>query len=139
MAFDKSEWSIPLGKMAEVAEEELSTVARIAVFELMRAVVMRSPVDTGAFAASWMYSVNSPATGTRDDELDPRLEDAKERVEEALKLKMGDTAYLVNNLPYAIPLENGHSGQAPQGMVKLSVKEYGQHVKTAIAKANSQK
>lgn len=33
-------------------------------------------------------------------------------------LKLGDTAYLVNNLPYAVPLEYGHSSQAPAGMVR---------------------
>jgi hypothetical protein len=29
--------------------------------------------------------------------------------------------YIVNNVPYALPLENGHSNQAPQGIYGLSM------------------
>jgi len=43
---------------------------------------------------------------------------------EVLNLKAGQVIYLVNNLPYAIPLEYGHSSQAPGGMVRLTVQKW---------------
>jgi hypothetical protein len=36
----------------------------------------------------------------------------------------GHTIYIVNNLPYANALENGHSKQAPSGMVKVTLQEF---------------
>jgi hypothetical protein len=44
----------------------------------------------------------------------------------------GNIFYLVNNLPYIKPLEYGHSKQAPQGMVRISVVRFRQALKKAI-------
>ena len=48
----------------------------------------------------------------------------------------GKLHYIVNNLPYSIALENGHSGQAPQGMVGLTVTEYQTIVQRAVEDLN---
>jgi hypothetical protein len=50
-----------------------------------------------------------------------------------LGVKAGDVITLVNNLDYARQLEFGHSKQAPQGMVRLSVLEYGAVVSKAAS------
>jgi hypothetical protein len=47
-------------------------------------------------------------------------------------VKCGPPIYIVNNLPYAIPLEYGHSSQAPQGMVRLAAIEFQQLVDEAV-------
>jgi nitroimidazol reductase NimA-like FMN-containing flavoprotein (pyridoxamine 5'-phosphate oxidase superfamily) len=47
-------------------------------------------------------------------------------------LTIGQTAYLVNNLPYAVPLEYGHSKQAPGGMVRITLARFQQVVDEAI-------
>jgi hypothetical protein len=44
---------------------------------------------------------------------------------ETLNLAAGQTIYLINNLIYGPGLEYGRSKQAPQGMVRLTVQEYG--------------
>ena len=38
----------------------------------------------------------------------------------------------MNNLPYAVPIENGHSRQKPEGMVAVTVAEWPGIVKNAI-------
>ena len=48
----------------------------------------------------------------------------------------GGVTYLSNSLPYAVPLENGWSKQAPQGMVKLTAQEFPQYVSQAAKDAN---
>ncbi|MNT90915.1 hypothetical protein D3C72_2319290 [compost metagenome] len=45
---------------------------------------------------------------------------------------VGQMAYLINNLPYAIPLEFGHSNQAPNGMVRVTIARFQQIVEQAI-------
>jgi hypothetical protein len=43
------------------------------------------------------------------------------------------TIWLMNNLPYAQPLEYGHSSQAPAGMVRISVIEVQMFISKAIS------
>jgi hypothetical protein len=40
-----------------------------------------------------------------------------------LDVRPGDEIWISNNLPYIVELEKGHSKQAPQGMVALSIGE----------------
>ncbi|MNJ81742.1 hypothetical protein D3C77_807050 [compost metagenome] len=49
-------------------------------------------------------------------------------------LTIGQTAFIVNNLPYAIPLEYGHSSQAPAGMVRVTLANFQRIVDEAIRK-----
>ncbi|GAA6162573.1 hypothetical protein NBRC116590_02770 [Pelagimonas sp. KU-00592-HH] len=92
--------------------------------EMFSRVVLRSPVDTGRFRGNWQVAIGSVPTGTLD--LDDKSGQATlGKVQAAaLGLQVGDTITLVNNLPYGPRLENGHSGQAPNGMVGLTVQEF---------------
>lgn len=45
--------------------------------------------------------------------------------------KAGQIAYILNNLPYAVPLEYGHSTQAPAGMVRITIERFQQIVDEA--------
>lgn len=40
------------------------------------------------------------------------------------KVKLGDSIFIINNLPYAGVVEDGRSKQAPHGMVKVTVAEF---------------
>lgn len=78
----------------------------------------------GSARANWQASLNSAKT----DEVDatdksggPTIENAGAIVATA---KIGDSIYLVNNLPYINRLENGWSGQAASGMVNVTVAEF---------------
>jgi hypothetical protein len=42
--------------------------------------------------------------------------------------------YITNNLPYAERLEYGWSGQAPSGMIRLSLAEFEQVLREEVAK-----
>ena len=78
----------------------------------------------GRFRGNWQFSIGTPAEGTID-QVDPAggvtLAKLKLQVE---SLTAGQTAYIVNNLPYAIPLEYGHSTQAPGGMVRITLARF---------------
>ena len=102
--------------------------------DVFRSVIMKTPVDTGRARANWNmnvgsidYSVDDPeqygeSTGKHKGN---SAAPASPR-EKQLKLGKGDgekVIYITNNLPYIGELENGHSTQAPRGMVSLTLNE----------------
>ncbi|MHC8299612.1 hypothetical protein [Pseudomonas sp. ZS1P83] len=88
----------------------------------------------GRFRGNWQFSVGSPVDGVLD-QIDPagNVTLAKLRLQ-VEQLSIGETAYIVNNLPYAISLEYGHSTQAPGGMVRITLARFQQIVDEAIRK-----
>ena len=54
---------------------------------------------------------------------------------ETLRLKAGQTIFLVNHLPYGPALEYGWSKQAPAGMVRITVEEFGGVVNSSADEA----
>ena len=85
----------------------------------------------GRFRGNWQFSIQTPAQGTLDQP-DPAgnvtLAKLKLQVEQ---MTAGQVAFIVNNLPYGIPLEYGHSTQAPNGMVRITVERFQQIVDAA--------
>jgi hypothetical protein len=125
-----SGFSIPLDKLAEKYKANLETVTRKATFDLFSSVVRKSPVDTGRFRANWNVSQGSPDESTSEATSETR---ANLQLRKALTFKAGDVVWLCNALPYARRLEyDGWSGQAPQGMVRISVLEFNDFLRKAI-------
>ncbi|CAI8816617.1 hypothetical protein [Pseudomonas chlororaphis] len=86
----------------------------------------------GRFRGNWQFSIDTPAEGMLD-QVDPSggVTLAKLRLQVG-QLTAGQMAYIVNNLPYAVPLEYGHSKQAPGGMVRITLARFQQIVDEAI-------
>jgi hypothetical protein len=86
----------------------------------------------GRFRGNWQFSIGVPVEGELD-QIDPAggVTLAKLRLQ-VEQLTIGQTAYIVNNLPYAVPLEYGHSKQAPGGMVRITLARFQQIVDEAI-------
>ena len=86
----------------------------------------------GRFRANWHLSINVVESVTFD-EVDPSGDETVAAMVAAMSdFTAGQTAYIINNLPYAIPLEFGHSTQAPGGMVRVTVARFQQIVLEAI-------
>lgn len=90
--------------------------------ELFGAVITDTPVDTGRLRGAWVTTHGEPSAEQPelfDREGAATLDAAKEAVANA---PFKDTVYFANNLPYARPIEYGHSAQkAPHGMVRRNV------------------
>lgn len=125
-----SKFSIPLDRLAERYNAKLEQVVRQSTFQLFNAVQLRSPVDTGRFRGNWNVSYNAPDFVTTPSTNANR---AAIEVQKALTLPVGGITYMSNGLPYARRLEYGYSKQAPQGMVRISVREFRDYVRKAIA------
>ncbi|MGN8259512.1 hypothetical protein ACLEJW_09280 [Pseudomonas sp. SMSB3] len=86
----------------------------------------------GRFRGNWQFSIDSPATGELD-RIDPSGSvTIADLIAQVQALTIGQTAYIVNNLAYAIPLEYGHSTQAPNGMVRVTLANFQRIVDEAI-------
>ncbi|MFU6376422.1 HK97 gp10 family phage protein [Metapseudomonas otitidis] len=123
---------LSLAEFAAQSNEAIDASLREIVIEIGNSLIRMSPVDTGRFRGNWQFSIDAPAQGTLDT-VDPAGAATSARlVGDALLFRAGETAYVVNNLPYAIPLEYGHSDQAPGGMVRITVARFQQIVLEAI-------
>lgn len=99
-------------------------------------VVMKSPVDTGRFKGNWQVAIGTIPAGVLNVEDKSGAATIAKVQAEVLGLKAGQTIYLVNNLVYALPLEYGHSKQAPNGMVRLTIQEFNAFVERAASGVN---
>lgn len=124
-----SGWSIPLDRLAAKAGLKLDTATRKVTLDLFTSVVQKSPVDTGRFKGNWNVSQSVPNfTATQA----ANAARGESEAQKALSFAAGGVVYLSNGLPYARRLEYGYSGQAPAGMVRLSVREFSSFVQKAI-------
>ncbi len=112
-------FALDLSKACEKAKGQTELAARKVMLDLFSRVIMKSPVDTGRFRANWNVGYGSPDK-TTTNATDNSLGRVTNEISTA---KIGGSIYLSNSLPYSIRLENGWSGQAPAGMVRLSLVE----------------
>lgn len=79
-----------------------------------------SPVDTGQFKGGWHATIGAPERKLLN-RLDPTglvaLGDILNTIREA---GAGRVVYIQEDEPYAIPLEDGHSKQAPNGILAIT-------------------
>ncbi|WP_108482262.1 hypothetical protein [Oceaniglobus ichthyenteri] len=82
----------------------------------------KSPVDLGTFRANWLISIGEPSDATTMS-----LSEFAGMNAAALASYAGvdglPIIYLQNSLPYSLRLENGWSGQAPAGVLAITVAE----------------
>lgn len=130
-------FELQIGEFIKRFEDRADAVMQGSVMRVGKSIVEKSPVDTGRFRANWQIGVGAAPTGT----LDATDKDGGSTVSKiegvAATVKADDTTYLANNLPYAVRLEDGHSQQAPSGMVGVTVVEFNDYVKSALREARS--
>ncbi len=131
-----------LKKLCAKAGDNAEEVVRKVAIELQNGMIEKSPVGNpdlwkgkappgyvgGQFRANWQCGVGSINSVVSDPVGTDSIGKTRVKLE---AWKPGQTIYLTNSLPYANRLEYGYSGQAPAGMVRLSVQEYGQYLKKA--------
>lgn len=104
--------------------DKMGRAARKITLDAFSGCIMMSPVDSGRFRGNWQTAVGSAPSGTVEL-LDKEGNTVIAQVSGVVDgMQIGDVIYMVNNLPYAEPLENGWSDQAPNGMVKLTVQRF---------------
>jgi hypothetical protein len=127
-------FALDLSKFRDKVKDNTGTVVRKVVYSMAQKIVMRSPVDTGRFRGNWFASLNMPnimTTPATDRGGSDTLRKANSVIS-AYEAEKEQDIWITNSLPYAIRLENGWSGQAPHGMVKVTVVEFQDMVNSAL-------
>lgn len=126
----RENFSYEIGRFAAQTRENVNAIVRKATLDIFVKVVLRTPVDTGRARGNWLPSFGRPEAGFDWDRKSPDGSATVARVAAfALSMKAGQVAYLTNNLPYIVELEFfGKSRQAPEGMARLTVREYADYL-----------
>lgn len=128
-----------------------NAVVKEIVGQLSLSLIIKSPVgdpslwksgkapagyEGGQFRANWQYGlgeINKVTSNAIDADGGNTLDRIYSQIPDEAG---GKVHFITNSLPYAIPLENGHSTQAPVGMVTLTAIEFAQIVPAAINTIN---
>lgn len=124
-------FSLDVRKWADVTGLSLENAVRAASIEVFSRVIRRSPVDTGRFRGNWQINQRGFTESKFDPSGQVTIAAVTADVEQS---EVGGIISLINNLPYAERLEFGHSGQAPEGMVRLTAQEFSAIAEEAAAK-----
>lgn len=104
-------FSADIAAFAKASGASLDETVRAVTIELFTGVITQTPVDTGRARGNWQCTDATPA-GDTIDRLDPTGSEAIAEIV-AKAGGVGSVTYLTNNLPYILPLEEGHSTQSP--------------------------
>lgn len=140
-------FALDIAKFAEKAKAAQSQIVRAISTEILTRIVLRTPVGNpslwkgkppagyvgGRARANWTVSLGS-YSGTTLELVDKDGRTTIARGMNSLSSwQPGESIYIMNSLPYIRPLEyEGHSKQAPVGMVRITVAEFQTIVDNAV-------
>lgn len=131
----RGSFRLEIAEFAKQAGENADVAVRKIMLGIWGRLIEKSPVDTGRFRANWQYSVNAKATGTIEGNWTSENRAPPPKPPQIAAGAFGKVHIICNNLPYAQRLENGHSKQAPIGMVGLTLNEFNSIVSKAAREA----
>jgi len=126
--------AIRVGDIGDYASQQMEKLLRVAVLETDSRLKQASPVDTGRFRVSWQVGENAAGSYDGGPQQEPSNADRSKtsppgglivplRKMNYQQEKLGNVYSVHNNLPYAEPLANGSSKQAPAGWVQGIAKD----------------
>jgi len=122
------------------AKGKLTSVGRKAI-RVLKAELNASPLKKpegyvgGHLRANWQHSINTPIL-TEVEGVDPSGNATVSKLSQSIySAGAAPMHYLTNNAPYAQRIEEGHSGQAPEGMVRITLLEIPAIARQAIEAA----
>lgn len=133
-------FKLDIDKWVAQANSNSDKVARGAILQVFGEIVKLTPVGNsslwktpykpknyvgGRLRNSWNTSIGAPANGSTERQPNANGSESIADLSASMaQFKAGDVAYLLNNLPYALRVEEGHSTQKPNGWVKNTVKSF---------------
>jgi len=108
---------------SNLVEEEFDRFLRMLSLEILRRLVLKTPVDTGRARGNWQVDEGQPPEGelaTTDLNGSATIDRGSAQLQ---NLPNFPHVWIVNNVPYIERLEHGWSGQAPAGMMGVTMRE----------------
>lgn len=126
-----------VNRQVAMTQEVAQQLVRKTLIDMAGQIVAMSPVDTGRFRANWMFGRGAIDFAT-SDATDPGASQTQQRltreINAGVTFGQSEMVYITNSLPYAFKLEyEGWSGQAPGGMVRVTVGNFGPTIRAVSA------
>lgn len=121
-----------IAEITAAYEALLLAVARKAQLDMFTDCVMGCPVDSGRARGNFQASEGSPANG-ETGVVDPSGGSTVAAGTAVIAAAQPGDWWITNNVPYIIPLEMGHSQQAPAGWVGAAAVRFNKNVEVAVA------
>jgi hypothetical protein len=135
-------------KFAQKAGDNADMVVRKVVLDIGRSLVEKTPVGNpdlwqnpdnkpdgyvgGHARANWSHSIGA-LVNQEFKEIDATGGASIDRIISSVPIKAaGKVHYIQNSLPYMQALEDGHSTQAPAGMVAITQTEFQDYIQKAL-------
>lgn len=128
VARNAKEFTRQLMNLMQHVEGSVSQVIRKACLDLWSNIVESTPVDTGRAKANWSISTEQSS----------EVYEAGREYNPHFSFDYNDNLpviYIYNNLEYIEALEDGHSQQAPSGMVAVNLESFTNHLRLEALKA----
>ena len=141
-------FALDIQKFAKKAGDNADKVVRKVVLDIGRSLVEKTPVGNpdlwqnpdnkpdgyvgGHARANWSHSIGA-LVNQEFKEIDATGGASIDRIVGSVPIKAaGKVHYIQNSLPYMQALEDGHSTQAPAGMVAITQTEFQDYIQKAL-------
>lgn len=113
------QFEVDLDDFAKKIGATRKAVFQKATLDIWNGITLKTPVATGRARSSWNVAVGNP-----DPSIPPEGERGMPAPPDVKRVDGNQVVWITSNLPYIEPLEHGHSQQAPNGMVTLTIAEF---------------
>jgi len=126
-----------LNDWIQSVDKALTNVFREVVIQVGDRIIRMSPVDSGLFKGNWQLTVDGEGSSEIQRFDTDGASTLSALVSDAGQLTAGQVAYILNHIEYGYDLENGtyfgptakvtpegFSRQAPEGMVRVTAREF---------------
>jgi hypothetical protein len=122
-----SQFNKALDKASEKIHGDFEKFYKQVCLEVLKRIVLRTPVDTGRARGNWQVEIGSPATasliveGAENDMANYAIENGLRVIENITSFSI---VHITNNVEYVYYLEyEKRSQQHPEGMVEITLSE----------------
>lgn len=123
MTNDAADFRRQLGQVLIRTTQRGQRLQQALMLEGLRRVVLRTPVDTGRARGSWQVGAGSPPRSSPIG-VDPSgAATIAKGAAVIAQIVLGQIGWIVSNLVYMPALDRGHSRQAPNGIVAVTIQE----------------
>lgn len=132
-------FELDIKKFKEKVKDRSKLVLQKTALEIHKGVVVSTPVDTGRARAGWDVGINNVTPGAAAN-MGKTIQEIVNAGELTIKQAEADDAIFVsNNVNYIEFLENGSSEQAPNGMVKKTLRRFPQFVRKSTQESKRER
>jgi hypothetical protein len=121
-----ADFNLDLASIADELQADYNTLVRRFTFGVYSRVIRKSPVDTGRFRGNWIISIGKPIGVSFPEQFNKNASvfvNNNPSTIESFDMQRQDLLLIKKKSPYAEKLKRGHSKQAPQGMLDISIRE----------------